>query len=265
MFLGTWKLPLGRDTTEIVSDAFAAGYRNIDCAYSYGNDFFVGKAIKKSKLNRDDLFITNKLWKGFTEREQILEACKKSLKIMKLDYFDLYLVHWPVPNTDPDWQEKNCIVWSGMESLCRGGLVKSIGVSNFLPHHIEAVLSECSIIPSVNQIEYHPGCLQTSVIDYCDEHNIGIQGWSPLGSGKLLSNTLLTEIALKHNKTPAQICLRWSIQNGIVPILRSKNIVRLKENLDVYDFALSCEEMSDISKNVPEENSGYHPDLFQPV
>lgn len=241
---GTWNLENGSAATEVVLNAISSGYRMFDCAYSYGNDFFIGKALKKSELNRNDFFITNKVWNDFRTQEQVVEACKKSLKLMKLDYFDLYLVHWPEKKENPMWKEINYNTWKGMEQLYNEGLVKSIGVSNFDISQIEALKEMgATISPMINQIEIHPGFNQTEVIDYCKQNNIIVQGWSPLGSGDVFENETLKNISKKYNKSISQICLRWSIQKGIIPIPKTKSVERMAENINIFDFTIDDADM----------------------
>ena len=170
---GTWHLSPGKSTTEAVTAAIDCGYRLIDTAYSYGNDFYIGKAIRASGISRDQLFITNKAWQTFQTGTAVFEGCRKSLSLMKLTYFDLYLVHWPVPITQIDWKEANREVWSGMERLYREGYVKAIGVSNFLPHHIEALKEHnIQVEPMVNQIEFQGiSFVRVFIVNYCVVRN----------------------------------------------------------------------------------------------
>lgn len=242
---GTWNLEMGSKAKEAVLEALKVGYRSIDCAYSYGNDFSVGKAIKESGISREDLFVTNKVWNDFRTKDSVVEVCKKSLKLMKLDYFDLYLVHWPVSEEDENWKQINFDVWQGMEQLYKEGFVKAIGVSNFNQNQIEA-LKECGakILPMVNQIEFHPGYLQEEIVAYCKANDIVVEAWSPLGSGNVFENKTLKTIAKKHGKSVAQICLKWEIQKGVVPIPRSSNPERIAGNIDVFDFELSEEDIA---------------------
>lgn len=259
---GTWKLNSGAECTETVTRALDVGYRYFDCAYSYGNDFFVGKAIKNSEVRRSDIFVTNKLWRNIYDKESVASACKKSLKLMKLDYFDLYLIHWPVPITEEKWEEKNAEIWSAMVSLYKEGAVRAIGVSNYLPHHIEATkLSGESIAPMVNQIERHPGYAQNSLVQYCKENGICLQAWSPLGSGNISLNSGIEKLADKYNCTASQLALIWNVQSGIIPICRSKSIEHMKENLFLPDIILSDEDMKLLDRMEGINSSGFHPDI----
>ena len=242
---GTWNLENGSAATDVVLNAISSGYRMFDCAYSYGNDFFIGKAFKKSEINRSEFFITNKVWNDFRTTDQVIEACKKSLKLMKLDYFDLYLVHWPEKKENLNWKEINYNVWKGMEILYNEGFVKSIGVSNFDIEQIEALKeSGATINPMVNQIECHPGYNQTELVKYCQKNNIIVQAWSPLGSGEVFENETLKVISTKYNKSLSQVCLRWLFQKHIIPIPKTKKENRMLENIDIFDFELSPNDMS---------------------
>ncbi len=240
---GTWKLPSGAGTTDAVLKAIENGYRLIDCAYSYGNDFFVGKAIKSCGIEREKLFIVNKLWNDFKTEEEIISSCKKSLKLMKLDYFDLYLIHWPV--TGANCGQINSLRWKTLEKLYKMGLTRAIGVSNFSPEQIEE-LGKVEILPMVNQIEFHPGCNQEKTLKFCKEKHIAVQGWSPLGSGEVFSNATLVELSKKYNKSVAQICLRWAFQHQVVPIPRTEDIDQIKENIDIFSFNIFPQDMQKI-------------------
>ena len=241
---GTWNLETGSATTEIVLNAISSGYRMFDCAYSYGNDFFIGKALKKSGLNRSDFFITNKVWNDFRTTEQVVDVCRKSLKLMKLEYFDLYLVHWPEKKENPQWKEINYNVWKGMEQLYCEGLVKSIDVSNFDIEQIEALKEfGVKIMPMVNQIELHPGYNQDELVHYCQKNNIIVQAWSPLASGEVFKNDILKNLSIKYNKSISQICLRWLVQKNIVPIPKTKNRDRMFENMEIFSFELEKEDV----------------------
>lgn len=245
---GTWRLGDGVKTTDAVLLALQNGYRKLDCAYSYGNDFFVGKAIKKSEIAREDLFITNKVWNDFKTKEEVVDCCRKSLKLMKLDYFDLYLIHWPTDKSNPNWKEINVERWLGMEELYNQGLVKSIGVSNFKVEELNSLMCDIrvSIMPMVNQIECHPGYFQDEIVTFCEQKNMIVEAYSPLGSGNVFSNQTLMDLSKKYNKSIAQLCLRWEIQKGVVPIPRAENEKLIKENIDVFDFNIEDEDIEKI-------------------
>ena len=262
---GTWGLENGSATTEAVANAINVGYRAIDSAFSYGNDFFAGKAIKNCGISRNELFVTNKAWKTFYGTESVIEGCKKSLKLMKLDYFDLYLIHWPVSVNEECWESKNIETWMGLERLYKDGLVRAIGTSNFLEHHLKSLKDNgANVLPMINQIEYHVGYTQNGTVEYCKNNGILVEAWSPLGSGTVLADFTVNEIAKKYNKTAAQICLRYVTQSGIVPVVRSSSLTRMKENFESFDFDLEKEDVEILNgiKNVG--FSGFHPDKHQP-
>ncbi len=260
---GTWNL--STDVSETIKSAIETGYRSIDTAYSYGNDFYVGKAIKTCGIPRNELFITNKVWNTFRGKDAVVEACKKSLKLMKSDYFDLYLIHWPEPITNKDWKEINSSTWEGMEELYRLGIVRSIGVSNFLPHHIEALVeNKASVMPMVNQFEFHPGKFSGETLDFCAENGIVAEGWSPLGSGEVLNSSIIKDLSKKYSCTAAQICLKWVESKNVIPIPRSKDALRMKENLFLPDFEIHPDDIKllDQIKNIG--CSIYIPDVNHP-
>ena len=260
---GTWKLE--NNVAETVGTAIDTGYRSIDTAYSYGNDFYVGKAIKKSGFSREELFITNKVWNSFRGKESTVEAFKKSLRLMKLNYFDLYLIHWPAPITQENWAEINLSTWEGMEELYKEGLVRSVGVSNFKIHHLKKLLDgNISVKPMVNQIELHPGYYQKDLVDFCKENNILVEGWSPFGSGQVLSNSILVNLSQKYKCTPAQLCLNWAADKKIIPVARTQNAERMKENLFFPEINLSEEDTLCIDSLSDVGFSGFDADLSVP-
>lgn len=258
---GTWQTPDGEITREGVCAAINAGYRHIDTAAAYGNEASVGEGIRLSGVNREDLFITTKLWVADFGYENTLKACEESLKKLGLDYIDLYLIHWPcVKKVDENWKEINADVWKAFEKLYKNGKIRSIGLSNFLPEHIEELKNSCEIMPMVNQIEYHPGYLQNEVVDYCKKENIVIEAWSPLGSGAVLTDKTLLKIAEKYNKSVAQICIRFALQNGIIPLPKSVNADRIVNNASVFDFEIEDNDMKTISEMGIVGYSGFHPE-----
>lgn len=258
---GTWRIENGNPTTEAVMRAIEAGYRHIDTAAAYGNDFAVGKAIKKCGVSRENLFITNKLWNSCRGYEEAIAACKRTLKLMKLEYLDAYLIHWPASWAVYDnWDEINSETWRGMELLQKEGLVKSIGVSNFLPHHLNALLQSATVLPAVNQFEMHPGKNQAELVLFCKEKGIVPMAWSPLGHGEVLSSPIICELAGKYNKTPAQICLQYVLQKGLCLVTRSVNKERMVQNLEVSDYILEKEDMLIIDGMESLGDTGLHPD-----
>ena len=246
---------------EAVKSALKLGYRLIDTAEMYGNEAEIGRAIHSSGISREDIFITTKLWRDHLGAEHVRPHFIKSLKKLGLEYLDLYLIHWPCNNkTSADWREINSETWLEFEKLQQEGFVRSIGVSNFLPHHLEPLLQNCSVKPAVNQIEFHPGYWQQDTYEKCRQEDILIQAWSPLARGKIFNNEVLISIAGCHHKSVSQVALRWIMQKGCVPIPKSNNQIRMKENLEVFDFELSPSEMLTIDQMQAIGFSGYHPD-----
>ena len=240
---GTFRLK--EEVEYVVINAIEVGYKMIDTASSYLNEEYVGNAIKKTKVDRKDLFITGKLWNDSREFEKIVEACKETLKKLNVDYLDLYLVHWPAsPILYPNWKEINANVWKALEYLYEEGLVKSIGVSNFKKSQLEELMKVAKIKPMVNQIEFHIGFMQEETLKYCQENDILIEAWSPCGGGKLLKKEIIKEMAEKYNVSPAKLCLRWCVEHGVIPITKSTNIDRMKDNFNLYDFKISKEDMN---------------------
>lgn len=253
---GTWRVENGTAGADAVAEAIRAGYRHIDGAARYENEVSVGEGIKKSGIAREELFVTSKVW--FTHRayERVLESCDTTLMELGLEYVDLYLIHWPaVANNYENWKEVNEETWRAMETIYRSGKARAIGVSNFLPHHLEPLLKTAEIVPMVNQIEFRPGYPQIECTEWCMERGIVTEAWRPLGAGAALTGELMTELSYRYGKTPAQICLRWVLQHGLVPLVKSANPVRMRENLQVYDFGLSAEDMARIDA-LPRDDAG---------
>lgn len=247
---GTFKAADGEEAYQSTLAAIKAGYRHIDTAAVYKNEVSVGKAIKDSGIPREELFVTTKLWNDSHSYDKAKEALAASLERLGLDYVDLYLVHWPNPKAYRDnWKEANAQAWSYMEEAVDAGLVKTIGVSNFLVHHLEALAETAKIAPAVNQIRLAPGCYQTKVVDYCKEHNIILEAWGPLGQGDIFTNEEMQALAEKYGKTVAQLALAWSVYQGFLPLPKSVHEDRIKENMDFFDIELS-EEDAETIKNL---------------
>ena len=241
---GTWQVENGPAGADAVAEAIKAGYRHIDGAARYENEVSVGDGIRKSGIARDELFVTSKVWFSHRSYDKVLEACDTTLKDLGLDYVDLYLIHWPaVARNYKNWEEVNAETWRAMEAIYRAGKAKAIGVSNFLPNHLEPLLKTAEIVPMVNQIEFRPGYPQTEGAEWCLSRGIVPEAWRPLGAGAALNGELMSELSEKYGKTPAQICLRWVLQHGLAPLVKSANPVRMRENLQIYDFELSAEDM----------------------
>jgi len=239
---GVWQIP-DEEAAQAVGTALAAGYRSIDTAAVYGNEEGVGRGIAESGIAREDLFITTKLWNEKQGYDSTLKAFDRSLHKLKLDYVDLYLIHWPLPARDLYIE-----TWRAFEKLYADGLIKAIGVSNFLPEHLDRLLAASDVVPAVNQIELHPYLQQSALRTYDREHGIATEAWSPLAKGnELLQDPVLTSLGERHGKSPAQIVLRWHIQLGNIVIPKSVTPARIRENMEIFDFELSPEEMAQIA------------------
>ncbi|MBY0012158.1 aldo/keto reductase [Paenibacillus typhae] len=237
--LGVWT-PEREDATEAIKRALEIGYRSIDTASAYGNEEQVGRAVAESGIPRKDLFITTKVGNGDQGYESTLRAFESSMEKLQMEYLDLYLIHWPV-------EGKSLDTWRALELLYKQQRVRAIGVSNFHIKDLEALLSVAEIVPMVNQIEFHPLLTHMELRAYCKQHGIQMEAWSPLMKGMLSGNKTLDDIARSHGKTVAQIILRWDIQSGFVTIPKSFNATRLLENISIFDFTLTEEEMGRIA------------------
>ncbi|MFF1356769.1 aldo/keto reductase [Streptomyces sp. NPDC058297] len=254
---GVWQVPDAEAETAVAT-ALEAGYRSIDTAAIYGNEEGTGKAIASSGIARDKLFVTTKLWNADQGYDATLRAFDASLDKLGLDYLDLYLIHWPLPSKD-----SYVDTYKAFEKIYADGRAKAIGVSNFLPEHLERLLGETSIIPAVNQIELHPHLQQRAAREFHAEQGIATEAWSPLGQGKgLLEVPAIVAIAQKHGRTPAQIVLRWHVQLGNVVIPKSVTPSRIVENIDVFDFELDVEDIAAISALNEDRRLGPDPATF---
>ncbi|MET7512116.1 aldo/keto reductase [Streptomyces sp. NPDC005480] len=254
---GVWQVP-DAEAEKAVATALEAGYRSIDTAAIYGNEEGTGKAIAASGIAREKLFVTTKLWNADQGYDATLRAYDASLDKLGLDYLDLYLIHWPLPSKD-----SYVDTYKAFEKIYADGRAKAIGVSNFLPEHLERLLGETSIIPAVNQIELHPHLQQRAAREFHAEQGITTEAWSPLGQGKgLLEVPAIVAIAQKHGRTPAQIVLRWHVQLGNVVIPKSVTPSRILENIDVFDFELDIEDIAAISALNEDRRLGPDPATF---
>ncbi len=232
---------------EAVKEAIHTGYRLIDCASAYGNEDWVGKGIRDSGISRDEIFITGKVNNPDRGYEKTKASFEKTLKDMGLDHLDLYLIHWPAyKNRFSDWEEINLETWRAMTKLYQEGKIRAIGVSNFKPHHMEALM-KTEVPPMVDQIEYHPGNLQPETVQWCKDNRILVEAWSPLGKGRVLQDERLGKIADKYGKSVAQICIRFILQTGVLPLPKSATSERIHANYNVFDFDIAAEDMDAIS------------------
>ncbi|MDW7658567.1 MAG: aldo/keto reductase [Bacillota bacterium] len=240
---GTWQAENGDQAYKAVRAAIDAGYRHIDTAAAYGNEESIGKAVRDSGIPREEIFITSKLRNFDHGYAETLAAFDLTMQRLGLDYLDLYLIHWPNPARFREcWQETNAASWKAFEELYQAGRIRSIGISNFRPHHMDELLKTATIVPMVNQIRLCPGDTQDETVAYCRERNILLEAYSPLGTGKVFDVPELQEMAKKYNKTIAQISLRWSLQMGFLPLPKSTTPSRIKENADLFDFELTAED-----------------------
>lgn len=253
--LGVFKVKEGSEVVDSVKAAIKNEYISIDTAAIYQNEEGVGQAIKDSGVPREELFITTKVWNADQGYETTLQAFETSMEKLGLEYLDLYLVHWPVAGKYKD-------TWKALEKLYKDGRVRAIGVSNFHIHHLEDLLSVAEIKPMVNQVEYHPHLTQTELHAFCKKEGIQLEAWSPLKQGELINEPVIVEIADKYGKSPAQIILRWDLQNGVVTIPKSTNEKRIIENASIFDFELSTEDMDKINSLNKNERVGPDPDNF---
>lgn len=241
---GTWQMPNDEHTAEMVKHAIDSGYRHIDTAADYGNEESVGQGIKMSGIAREELFVTTKLHNHDHTYELTKKAIDQSLELLGIDYIDLYLIHWPNPIKYRDqWQQANADSWRAMEEAKKEGKIRSIGVSNFLRHHLDALLETATVKPTVNQILLNPSEMQPDVVAANKESDILSAAYSPLGSGKIFEIEELKELAKKHNKSVAQVVLRWSLQHGFLPLPKTSTKTRVPENADIFDFELNEEDM----------------------
>ena len=236
---GTWQSKDGPEARDSVAEALRAGYRHIDTAQGYGNEESVGQAVKESGLSRGEVFLTSKLTNSVRGYDQTLSAFHESLRKLGTDYMDLFLIHWPRPvSFRNDWEAQNAQSWRAMEDLYREGKVRAIGISNFHPHHIEALLKTATVAPMVNQIRLAPGDTQDEVVSFSREKGMLLEAYSPLGVGKVFEVPQMKDLARKYGKSIAQIAIRWSLQRGYLPLPKSVTPVRIRENTQIFDFRL---------------------------
>lgn len=241
---GTWQMPNDEHTTKVVENAINVGYRHIDTAQMYGNEEAVGNGIKNSGIAREELFVTTKLNNQNHTYELAKKSIDESLGLLGLDYIDLFLIHWPNPKQyRENWQESNIESWRAMEEAQQQGKIRSLGVSNFMPHHLDALIDSVQVMPTVNQILLNPSEMQPEAVARNKELNILSEAYSPLGTGKIFDVPAMKELAEKYNKSIAQVAIRWSLQHGFLPLPKSSTPSRAEENANVFDFEISEEDM----------------------
>nr|WP_242003471.1 aldo/keto reductase [Culicoidibacter larvae] len=254
---GTFKIEDGKPVIDAVTTALETGYRHIDTAAVYKNEDGVGTALHESGIRRDELFVTTKLWNRDQGYDSALRAFDESMKKLKLDFVDLYLIHWP---TDMELISES---WRALERLYKDGVVRAIGVSNFKEHHLKPILENCEVRPAANQVEFHLTLQQDQLLQYCNQQDIAIEAWSPLMQGTFGDIELVNQLADKYGKTPAQIILRWDIQKQVITIPKSVTPSRIKENFDIFDFVLSNEDMALLGQLNTETRIGPDPDDYK--
>lgn len=256
---GTFRAQQGGDG--VFLRALQAGYRHFDTASFYENEEQIRRELMGSGIDRNQLFLTSKAWKTELGGSQIKAALERSCARIHTDYLDLYLIHWPKQSpTDEEWLEHVLESWAALEECYQAGMVRAIGVSNFLPHHLKPLLRSCKVYPMVNQLEFHPGYVQWPAVQFCRRYGILVEAWSPLGRGQVLQEPLLERIGARYGKTPAQVCLRFALQCGILPLPKSSDPQRMVQNRSVFDFSLSEEEISELLSLPQMGWSGEHPD-----
>ena len=255
---GTYKVT----EEKIILDALDAGYRHLDTARMYKNEKMIGNALKDCGIHRSELFLTSKVWKGDLGYDNTLRSFEASINDLGVQYLDMFLIHWPQSTPDADWKPVLKETWKAMERLYDDCAVRAIGVSNHLPHHLLHILRDCNVRPMVNQLEFHPGYTQAATTSFCVNQGIQVEAWSPLGRTRVLEDPLVLELAEKYGKTPAQICLRFCLQNNILPLPKSSSLERMKQNLELFDFDIELEDIFRLM-TMPETGwSGQHPEHF---
>jgi diketogulonate reductase-like aldo/keto reductase len=253
--LGVFNSNEGREVKEAIHIALHNGYRLIDTAKLYGNEIGVGEAVRTTDVPRKKIFVTSKVWNNDQGYDKTLKAFDSTMKRLALDYLDLYLIHWPVKGKYKE-------TWKALEEIYRAGLVRAIGVSNFMQHHLEDLLKDATVVPALNQIEFHPYLTQPTLLDYCQSKGIWVQAWSPLMQGGVFNIPELKELADKYGKTVPQIVLRWNLQKGVCTIPKSSNEDRIRENADLFNFEISADDIKKIDALDRQQREGADPDNF---
>lgn len=259
---GTWDLKQTPEDVKVITEAVNTGYRLFDTAAFYKCESTVGAGLKASGIPRNELFITSKVWHTELAPNKIRQSLNCSLKELETSYLDLLLIHWPRNPHDQNWKATLKEAWATFEQLKKEGLVKSIGVSNFLPHHLTVL--EGMTVPAVDQLEFHPGYIQRPAVEYCQRNHIMVQAWSPLGQRRLRDNEFLKDLGKRYHRTPEQVCLRFAVQMGIIPIPKSADPWRMRQNIEVFDFDLDPSDIAAICDMPVTAWSGEHPDSSAP-
>lgn len=257
---GTYK-----SETSAILKAIEAGYRYFDTASFYGTENNIAEAVKQSGLKREDFFIASKLWKFDLGYEKTKIAFNKTLENLKSDYVDVFMIHWPRPDVDnrEDWREIDLETWKALEEFYEKKQIRALGLSNFLPYHAENIIKNSKVFPAVAQLEFHPGYTQAFALNYYREKKILVQAWSPMARGRVNGDELIIELSQKYHVTAAQICLRFCVQENVMPLPKSSSMERLKENLTCLDFEFSPEDLSRLENMPPLGWSGEHPDRIR--
>lgn len=253
--LGVYLSKEGNEVENAVKWALETGYRHIDTASAYKNESGVGKAIRESQIPREEIFVTTKVWNSDQGYDSTLRAFEKSVNTLGLNTLDLYLVHWPVKGKYKE-------TWKALEELYKSGRVRAIGVSNFLQHHLEDLLGSATVVPMVNQMEFHPWLVQQPLLDFCAKQSICYQAWSPLMQGQINEVSEIQKLAQKYKKTPVQLVLRWNLQKGVITIPKSSNRDRIRSNSDIFDFELLPKDMEYLDSLDRGHRFGPDPDNF---
>lgn len=250
------------ESTSVIQMAIEAGYRYFDTATVYGTEKYLGSALEHSGLKREAFMIASKLWKpDMMTPQKALEAFNKTLEALRTDYLDVYFIHWPRPELSlTDWKGLDLEIWSLLEDLHAQGRIKTLGLSNFLPYHATHIITNCKILPSISQLEFHPGHTQTFALNYYRERKILVQAWSPVARGRVFNDELIRELSEKYHASPALICLCFCVQEGVMPLPKASTLERMKENLECLTLRLDPEDISRIENMPPLGWSGEHPD-----
>ncbi|MBQ6981481.1 MAG: aldo/keto reductase [Synergistaceae bacterium] len=253
---GTYKSEL-----ESIVSALEGGYKYLDTASYYGNERDISMALEQTGVKREEVFIASKIWRSDMGYDSTMKSFSRTLENLRTDYLDVLMIHWPRPNLElREWKALDLETWRAMEDLHSKGKIRALGLSNFLPYHSENILAHCRVRPSIAQLEFHAGHTQAFALEYYRREGIQVQAWSPIGRGRVLADELIIELAGKYHVTPAQVCIRFCIQEGVMPLPKASTPERLRENLECLDFEIDDEDISRIENMPPMGWSGEHPD-----